>query len=308
MLSQSHSPSQSSDETAKGPKIAEIKSAPSFDATKTAKPVLAIKHITSQPSFWLDKKKGDRQKPLTTGSHALLFLSVEDLQKIKERKDINNVQTVGIRSRWINKLYQTYIKQKGFKQIIILGSGYDVRPFKKNALNQQGKKNAAKYAEVKFWEVDKAAILDDKEKIFKEADLDKNAIYLRTDYTEEGFIEKLKEAKVDLTSPTLFIWEGNTMYLDKEQIPQVMQKLKSAFQDFVITFDYFKQSFIDTLPFKIWKAGIDDIQAFAKQNGLTLLKNESMDQLAKEYHVDEHPSEDFEQYSVCALGASRGNG
>lgn len=280
-------------------------SSPVFDPSKTAKPVAAMQ-VGTASEFWIRRNRGDRTTPLTRGNHGLLFVTQDEVEAIYKRGDVHLIQSVGIRARWINKVYEFCIKQQGIKQVIILGSGYDVRPYKKNAANQAAKenpKNAGKYAEVRFFEVDKAVILDEKEKIFNQKKLDKNAVYIRADYTEAGFIEKLRASGVDCDAPTVFIWEGNTMYLEKEQLASMMKTLKSTFPLFVLTFDYFTQTMLDQLKTGIWKTGIDDIHAFAREHELVLMDNRKIADLALEYKVDREPNPVWQQYSVCSLSS-----
>ncbi|MDR3492149.1 MAG: class I SAM-dependent methyltransferase [Gammaproteobacteria bacterium] len=283
-----------------------VSSSTSFDPTKTALPVLAIKHATSQASYWLSKGHGKRVTPLSRGTHALLFVNEKEIDAVGVRSDADKVQSVGIRARWINKVYQSYIKTKGCKQIIILGSGFDIRSYKKNQENQTGKKHAAMYAQVKFFEIDSDKILDYKEKIFSESHQDKNATYIRADYTQKDFIEKLAKAGVDFKAPTLFIWEGNIYYLDKLKISELMERLKTSFHDFALTFDYFTQTFLEEtkakLPKMPWNpdTGINNIQEFADNFGLQLIESGRIADLAVEYEVDEKPIYGAAHY-VCTL-------
>ncbi|MDX1900749.1 MAG: class I SAM-dependent methyltransferase [Gammaproteobacteria bacterium] len=279
---------------------------PPFDSSKTAKPVLAIKTATKEPSFWLKIGRGSRTTPLTKGDYAKIFLTDDTIQKVYERKDLDKILAGAIRERWINKLYQKCIKEDDYKQIIILGSGFDIKPFKKNSLNQFGKTNASLYSTVRFWEIDRAVILDEKERIFKENNLDKNASYIKADYVKDDIIEMLHNEGVNFSAPTLIIWEGNWMYLENEEVDKTFKTLKDSFDHFIITFDYCSQSLVDNTNTvrPLWqghKLGIDDICHFAEQHGLTVVANQTTDNLAKEYDVDNSPPEEFSQYSVCSL-------
>lgn len=278
-----------------------------MDVSKTAKPVLAVKYVTAQPSFWQKKGYGTRESSLVHNECASLFLSPEDIKKAEERADIKQIKTVSTRERWINKRYEKYIKENNCKQIIILGAGFDIRAYKKNSENQKNKKNAQLYSQVRFWEVDKAAILDEKEGLFKANGLDKNAVYIRADYTRDNLIEMLASTQLNFGLPTLIIWEGNSMYLEKNQIIQVVQQLKLAFAEFSLIFDYFKQTTIDSLdPNSIlktlWKTGIDDIHEFARLNNLTVFNSQNIGELEIQYGVDANPSERATEYSVCEIG------
>ena len=277
-----------------------------FEVSKTAKPVTAVKYVTSQPTFWQKQGCGTRKTPLTKNECSAIFLTPEDIQKAEQRSDINQIKTVSTRERWLNKVLEKHVKQMNYKQVVILGAGFDIRAFKKNLTNQKDKKNAEIYSQVKYWEIDKKEILDEKEQIFKSKGFDKNATYIRADYTKENFIEKLIAADIKLDMPTLIIWEGNLMYLEKQQVIEVINNIKASFINFTIAFDYLTQSHIDTLDSKsplkkMWKTGIDDIKQFAGQHGLSITSIRNIAALEIEYEVDSQPSKRAEQYSVCAL-------
>lgn len=275
----------------------------------TAKPVLAAKYVTSQPSFWKNKGCGNRETPLANNEASRIFLTNEDIEKAEKNPNIDNIKTASVRERWINKLFEQYVKNNGYKQIVILGSGFDTRPYKKNPQNQENKKNACVYSKIKFWEIDKPEILDEKEIIFKSQKLDKNATYIKADYTKTDFITMLFESGLNPKEPTLIILEGNLMYLEKDEAKEVFNKLKTLLNECVITFDYFPQSLVNMIASRtvkgsnesLWKTGIDDLQDFASKCGLTVVENRSIGELSKEYDVDNNPSTGANQYSVCAL-------
>lgn len=281
---------------------------PTFEVSKTAKPVTAVKYVSAQPSFWQERGCGNRQTPLTKNECSTIFLTPEDIQNAKHRPDIDKIKTVSTRERWLNKLLETHVKELHYQQVVILGSGFDIRPFKKNKANQSDKQHSHSYSLVKFWEIDKAVILDEKEQIFKSNGLDKNATYIRADYTKENFIEKLVSAGTKLDMPTLIIWEGNLMYLDKNDALNVVDTIKSSFETVTIAFDYFTQSFLDSnnssqsnSSFKpMWKTGIDDIHQFAADHGLVVANVRNIRDLETEYDVDHHP-QGTGPYSICSL-------
>lgn len=279
---------------------AESKSSVTTDSSSTAKPIALQKLITSKPSFWLEKGMGTRQKPLVRGDHYAIFFTEEEIKAYKGRIAIHGA----VRERWINKQYQEFIKKQSGQQIVILGSGFDIRAYKKNPTNQLNKKNADTYAKVKFWEIDRPNILTEKENVFSTKKLDKNATYIKCDYIQEDFIKHLKDAEIDFTAPTFIIWEGNTMYLTKKEISKTVDQLKENFKQFVIIFDYFNQSFLDRVakknPDTLLKSGIDDIEIFSKEIGLTLLKNVEVENLEKEYEVDKKP-EMTSGFSICMM-------
>src|SRR3990167_11001659 len=70
---------------------------PQKNSAATGKPVLAIKYVAAQPYFWQQKKLGSRDKPLTKGDHAKMFLTQEEMAGVYQRQDANRVQVVAVR-------------------------------------------------------------------------------------------------------------------------------------------------------------------------------------------------------------------
>lgn len=299
--------SEKNDEESKDIEMAKV--TPSqFDSTITAKPVVAIKAVTRLPSFWKDRHRGHRETPLTQGNHPDIFITEADKQNVLKRHDVDNIQTVSARERWINKIYEKYIKDYECRQVVILGSGFDTRPYKKNSASQQDKDHAHIYREVKHFEIDKQKILDEKEKIFKENNIDKNAVYIGMDYVKDNFIEKLTIHGAHLNAFTLIIWEGNWMYLEDHEVKKVLTKIKDNFKNYVITFDYFNSDLLHTMRtkfrFNIWqtsKSGIGDIENFAHEHGMYVVSQTNSYDLVRNYNVDNNPSEDLKNYSVCSM-------
>jgi methyltransferase (TIGR00027 family) len=277
-----------------------------FDSSTTARPVVAIKAVTKLPSFWEKTNKGTRKTMLTHGNCEDIFTSEQEKANVWNREDIANIQCVSARERFINKTLEDYVKKRGCKQIINLGSGFDIRAYKKNTKNQEGKKNSHIYSQVKYFEIDRKNILDEKERIFNENKIDKNAIFIGIDYIKENFTEKLKNEGADLTQPTLIIWEGNWMYLENNHVEIILDKIKKEFKEATIVFDYTNSALLEkySQKFNIWKEpkrGIDDIETFASQHGMKVEKNKTSFDLLIKYKIDNKPVEDLSNHSVCAI-------
>lgn len=280
----------------------------------TAKLALAAKWITAQPRFWQERGLGDRETPLSNNDISKIFLTNSDIELANAKLKISlRIKATSTRERWLNKVTNRCIKNEGYKQIVILGSGFDIRPLKKSKQLQQGKRNAAIYSQVRFWEIDQAKVLNEKEATIDQYGLDKNATYIRGDYTQDDFIKKLLEDGLNPNLPTLIIWEGNSVYLEKDMIRNLFAKLCDTFSHFVIAFNYTSQKTVDEMLEKakvtavesaretLWKSGFDDINQFANEVGLKVIDNRNLDDLENEYHVD-HKEPEPNRFSICALG------
>ncbi len=239
-----------------------------------------------------------------------MFLTEEDLNAAKNREEPSTVlQCLAVRERWFNKICSYHIKSNNVKQIIILGSGFDTRPCKMNSQNQKDKQNEKLYSQVKFFEVVCKQILDIKGEILSKAGVEKNAEYICADYTDEGFMEKLKLHGVNFTIDTLIIWEGNSMYHQLEKINNLFSKIKSAFKNVHIAFDYFTRDFISepsifTLHRQgMWKTGLnaEDLEKLALQTGFNIIATDSIATLEKQYEVNSNPPPESEAYKCSVL-------
>jgi len=277
-----------------------------IEVSATAKVVLAIKEFYNTPNW-----PGARKKPLYSGTHKQLFLSEADMESVKLRAEPPEVlQSLAVRERWFNKICRAAIKKENIQQIIILGSGFDTRPYKLNPANQQGKPHEKVYSQVKFFEVDCAENLDTKEAIFADNGIDKNAVYVRADYTDPDFMDKLQSHGVKVDSPTLIIWEGNSMYLQLKQIKKLFLNLQTSFNNVVIAFDYFSRTFIQGPPscfalhrMGMWKTGLneDDLKELAIKCHLTVVSTESIAELEQHYQVNNQPPSESHQYHCAVL-------
>lgn len=275
----------------------------------TAKDVLAVKVVTSQPDFWKGLHCGTRETPLSHLKIAEVFLPPKELESTRERKDLTHIKTTSVRERAFNKILHQLVKRQHYKQVLILGSGFDVRAVKKSKKAQSDKRNAAVYQTVKFWEVDNEQILKEKEEGLLKAGYDTNASYIPGDYTKLDLPKVLKEKNFKLDQPTLIIFEGNLMYLSEEQIDSLFTVLKENLDHFVIALDFFPQTFIDFIKAhsqpnsneSMWQSGIDDLSAFAERYGLNIILHENVANLSKVYQVDEAPGRGVDKYQLCVL-------
>lgn len=256
---------------------------------------------------------GNRQEPLWHGEHKRLFVSDGDIKKVQP---IPVEMRLGpaVRERFFNKQLHDYIKQQGYRQVLILGSGFDTHAYKKNKHEQQGKKNANVYAEVKFFEIDCEESLTRKERIYDENGVDKNAVYVKANYLEEDFITLLKQKGFNCNAPTLILWEGNSFYLPKEKIPPLFATIKSSIPNAVILFDHFTSEFINEGPkptscyfgnthhaMKMWVTGFNtqDVAALASESGMTVVLTKALNECKREYGVSDHQGDD--DYLVSVL-------
>jgi methyltransferase (TIGR00027 family) len=141
------------------------------------------------------------------------------------------------RVRYIDDRVQSAIRE-GIEQLVILGAGYDSRPYRLPELNGR----------IRCFEVDHPATQKVKieriEKIF--GNLPEYVAYVPIDFERDDVGQQLFESGYDRNLRTLYIWEGVTMYLTDEAVDRVLDFVsRNSGEGSSIIFDYVHKSFID---------------------------------------------------------------
>ena len=245
------------------------------------------------------------EHPLFKDKYAKFFVNEDIMQKAKAFYYVipEAREMVRCRTKFFDDKVDKYI-EKGVEQVVLLGSGFDMR--------------ACKHSGVDFYDVDQRAVLKFKEKVIKGNNIDYTAKFVPCNYIEKNVISKLIEKGLDVSKSTLLVWEGNTQYIPLNKIFGFLNKLKDKLNKFYITFDYFDdtvisresgiQSVIGAAEFfekmgAPWVTGFSDMSLIEKETGLKLLENITMESLTKKYDPDgsQNNMEIFQLYSVCTL-------
>ena len=121
---------------------------------------------------------------------------------------------------------------RGTRQIVSVGAGFDTRP-------------AIFHADgVTFFDVDQPAVVQYKREMLERHGLEPWPS-IPCNYLDVNLPEKLQEAGFDPDLPSLFIWEGNTMYLPQDLIVEFLNHLATQLPAFTIAFDYMSTSVIN---------------------------------------------------------------
>jgi methyltransferase (TIGR00027 family) len=159
----------------------------------------------------------------------------------------------------------------GCRQVVILGAGLDTRGVRKQAPG------------VTYFEIDDANIINFKRERLAEAGIEAPIVFIPGNYVTDGLLRLLDANGFDFELPTYVIWEGNTMYLKRPAVLEVLTDLRSSVGD---SFDYLTEAVIDyatgddqTSAFvrrfaemgAPWQFGIDDLAALAGDAGLIVV-------------------------------------
>ncbi len=127
-----------------------------------------------------------------------------------------------IRHGSIDILIKKLIGEQDIEQVVILGAGFDTRSLRFQKLNP----------EVKWFEVDRREIQEEKKKIFKES----GALYITADLLKDDL--SLITNQLDPSKKTCFLAEGLIHYLDKETFYKIVESFESIKEDkhFIFSF------------------------------------------------------------------------
>ena len=130
----------------------------------------------------------------------------------------------------------TYALSRGISQVVILGSGYDSRPYR-----------VPECRKTRVFEVDQAGILH-----LKRTKLDRllhrfpgNVSFVKTDLNIEKINETLRQHGFNKNKPAFFIWEGVTQYLTRRAVDQTMDFISGTAPGSFLLFTYVHKKAID---------------------------------------------------------------
>jgi methyltransferase (TIGR00027 family) len=114
-------------------------------------------------------------------------------------------------------------------QFVILGAGFDTRAYR-----------LPKNTRVRVFEVDSARTQMVKRETLKTAGIGSGGVtFVPADFEQEDWLACLVAAGFDPGERTLFLWEGVTMYLDRQAVEDSLRKMASTAPGSVVAFDYF---------------------------------------------------------------------
>jgi methyltransferase (TIGR00027 family) len=185
------------------------------------------------------------------------------------------VLTSGIaRTRFIDDEVKLELKA-GARQLIILGAGYDTRPYRLDQL-----------ADVKVYEVDHPSTSSTKQNIIQS----NHVQFVKVDFNSESLESKMNAAGFDPNQRSLFIWEGVTNYLSESAVDATLKWCSRAASGSIVIFTYIDKRVLESpenfygtktvlkalkKAGEEWTFGIDPscIEEFVKERGLMLTKD-----------------------------------
>lgn len=145
--------------------------------------------------------------------------------------------SIAARVKYFDDFVENSINE-GFEQLVILGSGYDTRPYR-----IEGLKGKVRIFEVDHPETQRVKIEKIKE-IF--GLLPNHVVYVSADLETEELGQQLANKGYNRSQKTLFIMEGVVIYIPPRTVDEILSFIvKNSGKGSVIIFDYFSESVID---------------------------------------------------------------
>lgn len=141
--------------------------------------------------------------------------------------DIPMQYEASARQTFFDTVVNSYLTN--IKQLVILGAGFDTRAFTlpKGTSTRSFEVDAPKTQAVKRIMLDKAGIDS------------AGVMFIAADFEKDDWLMRLVDAGFDIGKPTLFLWEGVIMYLDKEAVEATLRKIAGTARGSIVAFDYF---------------------------------------------------------------------
>jgi methyltransferase (TIGR00027 family) len=187
--------------------------------------------------------------------------------------------------------------ETGFKQIVLLGAGFDTRALR----------FADRNCGTKVFELDVTTTQQPKIEILlrKKVRIPQELIFVPIDFDKDDIYEVLSKAGYQQGQKSLFLWEGVTMYLSTQAVDGTLNFIRSsAAPGSRVAFDYIyasvlrrenrfygEQGIFETVAKtgEGWTFGLEDgaIQAFLAERGFEIVSHHTPPQLEKLYLTTE---------------------
>ena len=127
--------------------------------------------------------------------------------------------------------------QEGYNQVVILGAGFDSRPYR-----------MAELANTTVIEVDHPATSREKQRALRSGihGLPLNVQFLEIDFNAEGLQNAMQRVAFDPLAPTVIVWEGVTNYLAEEAVDSTFQSLRAIFARCLVLFTYINRAVLES--------------------------------------------------------------
>ncbi|MBW2977952.1 class I SAM-dependent methyltransferase [Candidatus Woesearchaeota archaeon] len=237
------------------------------------------------------------EKLLTPFYRFFLFLMrspkiFDFLMRLEKKSTPGKTGWLLCRIRYINDVLKDSIAKKEIKTIVNLGAGMDCRAYYIPGVEK-----------IRYFEVDHPKVIKKKKAKMKKilGKLPNHVTYVPVDFEKQSLDVELEKAGYDLTSKTLFIWEGVSQYISKEANENTMKYVAQAAPGSKIVFTYILKSLIEGKDLndiakkgmykwmvkwlKMWIYGLDpkDISDYLSKYNLSLIEDIGSKEMKERY-------------------------
>ena len=156
--------------------------------------------------------------------------------KLREKSTPGLMGWLFCRFRYIDDVLKENITKKEFETVVNLGAGMDCRAYYIPGAQS-----------IRYFEVDHPSVIKKKKAKFENilGKLPDHVVYVPIDFEKQSLDAELERAGYNLSSKTVFIWEGLTQYISQEANDSILKYVSQAAPGSKIVFSYILKSFID---------------------------------------------------------------
>lgn len=157
------------------------------------------------------------------------------IPKLIHKKGIGAISSGIARTKYIDDLLESSIN-KGSRQVIILGAGFDTRSIRLGFLKN-----------ISVIEIDHPDTSKYKLNVLQKllGHLPQNVTFQQADFNKQSLNEIALQAKIDFSISTTVIWEGVTNYLTQEAVDNTFAFTTLFKSSFTIIFSYVDKDVLD---------------------------------------------------------------
>ncbi|KAL3788189.1 hypothetical protein HJC23_004656 [Cyclotella cryptica] len=147
---------------------------------------------------------------------------------------LGEIACLQARTCWLDDVVDTFADENKGTQfnVVILGAGYDTRCYRLRSITK--KEN------IHLFEVDAPGTQQMKRNALKHAKIECSGVhFVSCDFEHEDWMKCLEsQSNFNHNLPTIFVWEGVSMYVDREVVISIISQISRCAVGSCIAFDY----------------------------------------------------------------------
>lgn len=153
---------------------------------------------------------------------------------LKRMTRLGETACLQARTCWFDDVVDTFANANEGTQfnVVILGAGFDTRCYRLSSIRER--------QNVNLFEVDAPGTQQNKRNALKKAKIDcANVHFISCDFECQDWMKSLKlQSNFNHKLPTIFVWEGVSMYVEREVVKSTISQISRCAIGSCIAFDY----------------------------------------------------------------------